>query len=338
MMTRGLVLSAFSLILLGNAPDEQIPAALTPYVVEGELKIDDFGWMRGAFDGANKQQVADWKGVQSWIDQCSAESKAKAVAELKQLGIEKAGLDGVPPRSPICSSVTAFNAMTLPTKDWEKFVANEAKAREVFLLYRYGAWIASQHAPYEPEWGNQDAWKLLAATTLEQVYRTGFSWEAMNSATALDPAIRPYFSAHISNAVGKTDAKNTAFLKKLVQDKGWPTIPMVGKRASFNAWLLVQHADHDPAFQLQALRLMEPLAARGEVSKTNYAYLYDRVMLKFNGKQRFGTQFGGCEGDEYKLRPLEDEAKLEQLRAEYELGPMADYRKLMASNGPCRSN
>ncbi len=35
---------------------------------------------------------------------------------------------------------------------------------------------------------------------------------------------------------------------------------------------------------------MEPLILSGEVSKGDYAYLYDRVMLKISGKQRYGTQ------------------------------------------------
>ena len=100
-----------------------------------------------------------------------------------------------------------------------------------------------------------------------------------------------------------------------------------------------QHADHDPAFQLTALRLMEPLAADGKVSKRNYAYLYDRVMLKLSGKQRFGTQFSGCEGDEYKLRPLEDEKQLDKLRVENELEPISEYRQSMKESfGLCRAN
>jgi beta-glucosidase len=46
---------------------------------------------------------------------------------------------------------------------------------------------------------------------------------------------------------------------------------------------LVQHADDDPVFQLKMLRLMEPLAAGGQVSPRNYALLYDRVMLQMVG-------------------------------------------------------
>src|SRR3546814_19820645 len=57
----------------------------------------------------------------------------------------------------------------------------------------------------------------------------------------------------------------------------------VGKDASHAAWLRVQHADADAAWQLRALRLMEPLAQMREASRSNYAYLYDRIMLKLAG-------------------------------------------------------
>jgi hypothetical protein len=335
------VLSALALgfMSLGNAPSDDVPAILAPYVVDGELKKDDFGWMRGAFDGASEQQKSDWIGVQDWLVECAAKGKAKAVTELKLLGIENVNLDGVPIGSPICSSVGAFSGMALVTKNWEQFIANEAKAREAFLIYKHGARIAARNMPYEPAWGTEDAWNLLGATIEEQVYRMGHGWEADEKAPRIDPAIMPYFKAHLSSAGAKEDRKNSEFLRELTLKSGWPTISSVGQQAANRAWLLAQHADHDPAFQLKALRLMEPLAAKGEVSKSNYAYLYDRIMLKLTGKQRFGTQFMGCEGDEHKLRPLEDEKQLDKLRAEYELEPIAEYRKGMKEAfGPCRKN
>jgi hypothetical protein len=112
---------------------------------------------------------------------------------------------------------------------------------------------------------------------------------------------------------------------------------MVGERAYGSAWVLVQHTDHDPTFQLQMIRLMEPLVAKGEVSKQSYAYLYDRIMVKLTGKQRFGTQTFGCDGDAYKLSPVEDASRVDQLRAEHELGPVSEYLKSMRERyGPCR--
>lgn len=67
------------------------------------------------------------------------------------------------------------------------------------------------------------------------------------------------------------DRRNTERLREVVSQIGWPTISKVGKEASQDAWLLAQHADHDPAFQRQCLELM--VEAREDVAARNIAYL-----------------------------------------------------------------
>ncbi|HLA63912.1 MAG TPA: DUF6624 domain-containing protein, partial [Rhodothermales bacterium] len=85
-----------------------------------------------------------------------------------------------------------------------------------------------------------------------------------------------------SNAIAMLraiDSLNTEWLRAIVARRGWPTVSQVGADAAGGAWLLVQHADRDPAFQRAMLALMEPLAASGEVSRSNVAYLTDRVRV-----------------------------------------------------------
>src|SRR4051794_19546723 len=65
------------------------------------------------------------------------------------------------------------------------------------------------------------------------------------------------------------DHKNTARLKEIVDKHGWPGKSLVGTAGAQDAWLLVQHADRDPAFQKRCLELMTPLVAKGEVSGIN---------------------------------------------------------------------
>lgn len=338
-MLRQFLLLAFAILLLGNAPGNEIPSTLAPYVVDGELKTDDFGWMRGAFGASTEKQKSDWKSVLDWARTCSIADHKATITELAAMGVQteltEVGMSG----PAACGSVWYFQSLAKQAKSWDEFSADESKAREIFLIYQHGARVAGENMPYEKDWGNEESWELLRRTVFEQVYRRGMSWQANPNAPKLDPAIVRYLSAHLANAFQKEDRQNTEFLKKRVAEKGWPTISSVGQQASSKAWLLVQHADHDPVFQLKALRLMEPLAAKGEVSKRNYAYLYDRVMLKLAGKQRFGTQFSGCEGDEYKLRPLEDEKRLTEFRLQYELEPVSENRtRMKESYGPCRAS
>jgi len=93
------------------------------------------------------------------------------------------------------------------------------------------------------------------------------------------------------------DIENTNYLKKLIKKIGWPTTSAVGRVASQAAWLLVQHADHDPKFQDNCLKLMKKLP-RDEVSLINIAYLEDRVRVANNKPQLYGTQFYQ-EGDSF---------------------------------------
>lgn len=74
---------------------------------------------------------------------------------------------------------------------------------------------------------------------------------------------------------------------------------------------------------------MEPLVAEGEVSKSNYAYLYDRIMLKLVGTQRYATQVM-CEDGDYVPRPLEDPERMEEHRADMELVRFSEYRSWFA--------
>src|SRR5258708_380628 len=49
------------------------------------------------------------------------------------------------------------------------------------------------------------------------------------------------------------DKEHTARLKAVVAAHGWPGKSLVGEKAAHAAWLLVQHADADPAFQRRCL-------------------------------------------------------------------------------------
>jgi len=124
------------------------------------------------------------------------------------------------------------------------------------------------------------------------------------------------------------DVKNTARMKEIIAQEGWPTKTLVGERASKAAWLLVQHADLDPAFQKQCLPLLEKTVAAGEGSAKDLAYLTDRVLVAEGKPQRYGTQFHNVEG---KLvpRPIEDEANVDARRAAVGLGTMAEYTEQM---------
>jgi hypothetical protein len=126
------------------------------------------------------------------------------------------------------------------------------------------------------------------------------------------------------------DKDNTKWLKNLVDKKGWPTFTMVGADGGNAAWLLVQHADLDREFQKKCLGRMKELLPKGEVSKSDFAYLTDRVLVAEGKKQLYGTQFFTVNG-KLEPRPIEDEAKIDERRKEMGLSTLEEYRKQIES-------
>ncbi|MNL37149.1 hypothetical protein D3C87_1592760 [compost metagenome] len=130
--------------------------------------------------------------------------------------------------------------------------------------------------------------------------------------------------------IKKIDFENTEDLKPLLQIYSWFTISEFGRKTDINAWLLVQHADHDPDFQKSVLPTLEKLYPLKETRADNYAYLFDRVAASWNDPskrklQRYGTQ-GMCVGPgTWAPLPVEDEVNLDKRRASVGLGPEADY-------------
>lgn len=120
----------------------------------------------------------------------------------------------------------------------------------------------------------------------------------------------------LTNTVIALDSTNTERMKEIVAEYGWPTIDKVGKRASNSAWILVQHADRDPLFQIHCLPLLKEASEVGLADPVNYAYLYDRVQVALGQKQLYATQSstnnGITEGTYY---PIEDETNVQNRRA-----------------------
>lgn len=132
------------------------------------------------------------------------------------------------------------------------------------------------------------------------------------------------------------DVRNTSRMKEIIAQVGWPTISKVGVDASGDAWLLVQHADHDTAFQEQCLALMKNESIR-EVNPRNVAMLEDRVRINTGRPQIYGTQFRPVEGKHVPL-PIEDEANVDERRSHMGLGTLAEGIQTMYEKyGPPQS-
>lgn len=124
------------------------------------------------------------------------------------------------------------------------------------------------------------------------------------------------------------DEMNTARLKEIVAEHGWPTVKSVGEKAASAAWILVQHADRDPEFQQHCLKLMKQVP-EGEVLVWNVALLEDRVRVNTNRPQLYGSQFTLQEGQFGPRIGIEDVEHLDERRATVGLEPFEEYNRGM---------
>lgn len=334
MRIAGLIAGVFLLCAASPPPEPPpIPEILKPYVKDGRLVPGDFGYLRQIQSDASTADEAGFAEFAKWQATCREQAKARVEAELRAMGISDPKIEGMI-SAPLICRMTSFWPLEAKKMSAAQFEAVRQRAGPLAETYLVAVRQAMQIGGPR---GGSLADLLLARPLGEQMLRTSMSWGqgSMIDVPSLTPEERRYFLARLGMEAVVLDYDNTEWLKKIVAEQGWPTISKVGARAANDAWLLVQHADADPAFQLQALRLMEPLVPKGEVSKPNYAYLYDRVMLKLNGKQRYATQMTCEKGNRVPL-PLEDETAIRQLRSDMELNALADYIKGMNRNaGPC---
>ncbi|WPZ04233.1 DUF6624 domain-containing protein [Blastomonas marina] len=322
-MIKTIALATLPAALFAAAPPEA-PDALLPYIEDGHFEPDDFGWMKGAFPGASERQKRDYQTVQRWLEACSTDAKLEVFARLEELGVPKPSLDDLPIARPLCDEVAAMPDVDA-YESYDEFAEMLATTRPVFDALVFTTELATKIAGPTTR---SLADKLNHRTTAEQIYRHAYSWvwqqDYKKGTPVLNDKQKPIFSALLAGEVIRTDRENTEWLKQVIAEHGWPTISMVGERASQQAWLLAQHADHDPVLQLEVLRLMEPLVEKGEVSQRNYAYLYDRVMLKLVGKQRFATQTE-CKEGERVASELEDKVRMPEFRQSMGLEPFEEY-------------
>lgn len=326
------VLAAAGFVLVAADPSPEpppLPDAIAERVVEGRFEPGDFAYLRGWFPEASEAEKEDYAAIAAWLDRCGEEGKARLDAELAELGVSLQG-GSMMGAANICQQVVRG-------EQFEGFasyaeVAEAARgARLVFdTLVQSIDRARKRTQPREPDL----AADLHHRTLGEQLLRMAFGWGFREVDEPRVPKLtakeRTVFLALLNSEVLWVDHRNTEWLKAIVAEQGWPTVSRVGERGAGAAWLLTQHADLDPAFQLRALRLMDPLVAKGEVPKRNYAYLHDRVMLKLTGKQRYATQFW-CKDGTMQPQPFEQPDAVDDLRAAMQLEPLAEYAKNFSS-------
>jgi len=122
---------------------------------------------------------------------------------------------------------------------------------------------------------------------------------------------------------------NTKKMEGVIARFGWPTISLVGAKGSKNAWLIVQHSDGNLRFQKKCLQLMLAKAKKNpkDIIPMQIAFLTDRILTNEKKTQKFGTQFYWNKKGEFTYWPIRDIRNVDERRATYGIGPLAEYIK-----------
>jgi hypothetical protein len=130
--------------------------------------------------------------------------------------------------------------------------------------------------------------------------------------------------------LGAIDSANTAWLRDLVQRHGWPDSSVIGAEGAKGAFLLVQHADQDTAFQALMLDSLQAAFDRGQANGSHVALLTDRVLVARGDSQRYGTQTQMRDG-RFVFEPIKDSANVDARRKAMGLPPLVEYLKVLDS-------
>lgn len=133
-----------------------------------------------------------------------------------------------------------------------------------------------------------------------------------------------------------TDSSNALWLQEAVARHGWPDRDVVGADGARAAFLLVQHADHDTAFQAAMLPALDAAFRRGQAEGQSVALLTDRLAVARHEPQVFGSQTTITDG-RITFTPIADSAGVDARRARMGLPPLIEYRRVLDSvYGPKR--
>jgi hypothetical protein len=313
-----------ALVMAGSSrAAEVVPASLSAYVRDGMFAPGDFGWLRWRFS-ADVAERAKWARIMTWVHARQSERTDAARRNLHALGVPSQNLETGCYDDQTCQWIVDADQLAATLGSWQAFAQGRREAEPYFRAYDLAARNAEDVVSADA--GAPLAAKLNSLRIGDQIFLKVSDADPAKFALPLSPSAMRVFRMLCWHGALQRILADTEMLRVVVARQGWPKTSALGADAVDTAWLIAQHSDSDPAFQLTVLRLMKPLVDAREARADRYAYLYDRVMLKVSGKERYGTQFL-CVGGKMVPNALEDGARVATYRHQAGLAPIAEYAR-----------
>jgi len=143
------------------------------------------------------------------------------------------------------------------------------------------------------------------------------------------PPTSPGYKTYLKQ-MAAVDKDNTARMRQIVRQYGWPGKTLVGQKGADAAFLLVQHADADKKFQRKCFPLILKALDQGEMRKPDAALFIDRVLVGEGKEQEYGSQWKWDTGNTHMAPyPIADPANVDTRRRYMGLMPLKEYGKLL---------
>ena len=127
----------------------------------------------------------------------------------------------------------------------------------------------------------------------------------------------------LSENIERIDKENIAVIDSLLQ-QGLPK--GLSEESYKTIWIVIDHASLEK--QVQHLSIIEKMSSEGLIEVDNYAILFDRIAMKQNRPQRYGSQsvqFGTPGNMHLYIWPVENAESLDSLRETVGMGPILKY-------------
>jgi hypothetical protein len=134
--------------------------------------------------------------------------------------------------------------------------------------------------------------------------------------------------AELMARMDSLDRSHADRLKAIVDEHGWPHPSQVGPDAVNAAFLIVQHATHDPAFQERSLDSLRAAFEDGAATGQQVALLTDRVRVQQGKPQLYGTQ-ALIQDSTIVFRPIADSTNVDVRRKELGMMPLDEYAQML---------
>jgi len=120
------------------------------------------------------------------------------------------------------------------------------------------------------------------------------------------------------------DSLNEIEVVQIIDKNGWVGKTEVGGMANTALWLVIQHANLE--LQEKYLPLLSESVKKGESKGSNLALMQDRILMRKNEKQIYGSQIvRNQDTGMWEVYPVKDPDNVNKRRAEVGLGPIEEY-------------